>query len=136
MSEKLNEAAKSAYRKTVEEYELVKHYTNGDEDRSVHKFLYEQEPLVDPETGEEVYFEEGYGHEVRTQIIVRLGHDHEGELRAVLNIDPDNDIKECQLQHKGRGESWQICPPENAVQEDALEWFLTDALSVQDYVTI
>ena len=123
--------AKSAMKEIVDDYHLVKQLIKQGEPDLAHSFLYDDKGIIDPETGEERHFDRGFEIEVFRQVILNLGGGGPA-LRAVLSIDKEGDVRDCQLQHRGYDESWEIYKPKNAIEEDALEWYLKDALDLQD----
>lgn len=123
--------AKNAMREIIEDYHLVKKLKEQGDTDLAYAYICEEETVTHPETGKEHYFNGGGEIEILNQIILSLGGGGP-ELRAVLSVDKDGDIREFSLQHRGYNEKWEMYRLQNAVEEDALAWFLTDALNLQE----
>ena len=131
MSENSLKVGKSCAEEFVFVKNLVEKFRKDGEDDLVDKFLYDEGALTDSETGEEHYLDRGYGIEIRTEIILTLAGGGPA-LRALVIVDSDGDVVDCKLQHQDWFAPW-VDVELNGEEEDALEWYLLEALDLPEH---
>ena len=121
MSENSQGLARGTIEDLVKMQKAVKAAQDRDED--LNDFFERTEPVIDPDTEEEHWLDEGYGIEVRRQVCVTLAGGGPAMRLVATYRDDDTEPTSVEIQHQDWFTPWIKEEPEDGVEEDALDWY-------------